>query len=579
MPMLREITIKVQDTLHQLRPIVAPLLQRVTLEMEFPSWRSDERELATWLAEQAPCVLSSLLLTSREPRVELLVVSLQNFASSNWHIKAPMNDYELVRGLLDADRSRTDWTGSFGHATTTENTPATNLRGHVAPVHVDPVQALPVELLGEIFSLLSFRGRLAVSHVSPSWRKIALSILSLWAEYNVCSDPRVKRTGTIFSVMLHRSNPLPFRFTYTGLRVPSSIAELVITNMHRMETLWLGTVNEDVLSHLLAQPAPMLTDFAYVGFNNEPILLPARWSSSLRHLSLSRSLFQPGTIFTALRKLHGFVPQGLDGPVPLDTTFPNLTEVRFYAVTRASLAVLVPLPPLLESLILSSSGGILDYSGVFGSYCPPHLRTLNITAVELLSCIFDLFLRIVNGPWAMRIDHQSKITLTAPGSGVVFEVSSDDRWLSREPHIADSWALLRDLTLGLRVFQEIYRNVQPHCVLPSLVSLTISDMRVPDAADAFLDRGTRLIAAPSLESITYRSESAEPARCLSLFSQVANSFSAPGLISIFVYTDTVELLAEGDLSELARLSERLVINDSGGETVCVLLKGEKQESV
>ncbi|EJD42858.1 hypothetical protein AURDEDRAFT_168105 [Auricularia subglabra TFB-10046 SS5] len=356
----------------------------------------------------------------------------------------------------------------------------------------------------------------------------------------------------------------------------SKVRESWVTSSSDSSTR-LGNMETNGLERLSpGGKAPRKTD--------QPIVLPARWGSNLRHLGISKSLFQPGTVFAALRSLHGIIPESLEAPVPLVVAFPNLTDINFYSVTKESLALLSPLPPRLESIMLSPSSphSGLDYSSVFRGRIPSNLRTLRITAPTPMTYIFYLFARIVDGPWNMRIDHHLTIQLTAPDSDVVFDLvpcSVSRQWLKQEPRLLDSWAHLRDLTLGLRVFEDIYRAIQPHTVFLSLVSVTVSNFGGVYTPDAFLDGGPLLIAAPSLEAITYRSWYDKPGRCLSLLAQIVTAFSAPKLKTIFVYADTAETMGSRDLSEIAHLSERVVINDFGGETLCVLVEGEKQESV
>ncbi|EJD42874.1 hypothetical protein AURDEDRAFT_168122 [Auricularia subglabra TFB-10046 SS5] len=95
MPALVELTIKTPRMAPtRLSPtFLTPALQRVTLEIGPHSWGTDADQPATWVSDEAPTVLASMLVTSREPQFKLLAVRMPQYE------ELLRRDLTLLRGL------------------------------------------------------------------------------------------------------------------------------------------------------------------------------------------------------------------------------------------------------------------------------------------------------------------------------------------------------------------------------------------------------------------------------------------------------------------------------------------------
>lgn len=97
----------------------------------------------------------------------------------------------------------------------------------------DLLMRLPTELATACFRMLSFRGRVAVSHVSRAWRRAALADCCLWSSLTLYEDR--PGSGELLEALFARSGGVPFDFEWDNADpVPTAVLDVVMQNMDRM---------------------------------------------------------------------------------------------------------------------------------------------------------------------------------------------------------------------------------------------------------------------------------------------------------------------------------------------------------
>lgn len=440
----------------------------------------------------------------------------------------------------------------------------------------DPAEALPEELVCEVFRKLDIVGRLAVSRVCTLWRLIALSDRRLWAQWRVNEVSYFRRgdkMAAALTEMLARSSPLPFRLE-CDKDVPGSISELVISNAWRLEVLLLRHLRtDDALERLLAQDVPVLRKFSFYPKMHPQEMrmsLSARWATAPRLESLLLQcpcLWPPGCTMPTLRSFAGYMP---DTPyAPLSALFPNATELTLYKFTDELLPRLEPLPRSLTALNLFTADGGIDCAALLRGWKTTALRELRIDWSSSTACaleVFLLFARVVSGPWALHLDvmvarlHARPSTPQTHRYGVSF---TKDVWHERVAEILPLCTHLCELTLPPFYLPPL---CAAHAVLPALTAVTVkssrsSDGRWPSDGRWLVLQDQPRVHAPALRNVVvFVSADREfDARRAEMVGLIVRAFRSPRLASVVIHVLSRQPFPGEDVSRLSDLAERVEV--------------------
>ncbi|KZW03663.1 hypothetical protein EXIGLDRAFT_744018 [Exidia glandulosa HHB12029] len=277
------------------------------------------------------------------------------------------------------------------------------------PRHLGPITRLPVELLGLSWTSLSFKDRLAVSHVSRAWRAIAVSCPALWTDIHLWS----RSTSDDISSFTHnaaagvqcfaRSKSLACRVTFTlhGEAVDplfrSAIIHLLSTNYTRIDSLEVNTTcckgidswMRDIFDNLPRLPfmrslhlhsIPRFLDLDTLGVTMDDF--ETSWYSSWGH---PLKLFAPDTVlgprFPYLREVSVDVLflECVSAPLP------GVERVKCYIYAMRSLERVLQAFPSLSSLtiVIECSWSVTDVNDMAESMIDestaPNLVALHVT--------------------------------------------------------------------------------------------------------------------------------------------------------------------------------------------------------
>ncbi|EJD42863.1 hypothetical protein AURDEDRAFT_168110 [Auricularia subglabra TFB-10046 SS5] len=429
----------------------------------------------------------------------------------------------------------------------------------------DPVTALPTELTSACFRLLDLKDRIAVSHVSWSWRNAALSERRLWNAYTVLRG--CANAGSGLLALLSRSDPAPFRLICFS-DISDTLVDLVAANMHRFQLLRLRTGRRDAVLRLMAHDAPVLEEFRYHSPEGDaPMQLS--WTGShapcLIKVEIGEFLLPTdGGAFRALRVFWGTLPEGSYLPAPLASIFPELTDLSLGGVTQASITTLSPLPRSLKVVSLASgSDEPINYAGFLRQCHTVNLSYLFLDSASSVSDVVSLLLRTPDRSWGLHFMHVKYLMLGTAEAD--YEIACHDHIrLLHEPGIMSHLNRLGHLILPLREYSELYRATTWTRALPALMQLSLRTTfpgGLERAHDMF---DIAPIQAQVLESLEVRIDLDDPDESglpmtLPYVAAVARSLAAPRLGEIVLYVEDADALIRADVSCLNGLARRISV--------------------
>ncbi|EJD55653.1 hypothetical protein AURDEDRAFT_155893 [Auricularia subglabra TFB-10046 SS5] len=338
---------------------------------------------------------------------------------------------------------------------------------------------LPPELAQACFRLLGFRGRVAVSHVSRAWRRIALADCGLWNALTFKKTPPVNCAIEMLETLLARSGDMPFELAWalpSRNSIPDALLAVIIDNMARMGALTLYDCARFTNARVVKRKAPNLRRL--VSEDDGMAVLPAdwgtRWVPRLELLMLHTFAIPEGfEPLAELRSLHGRLAPQSSIPV-LSHVFPRLNCLDLQDITQKALQNLGAPPPSCKKVWLGGPyGDTVDYSP-FLQAC--YDRPIPFLAVSRARSVYPSVLEFVNatrGPCSMIIWTENELWLRCDHDKITRELSAelpivDERncfsYLDRLTELS----LPLEILLGLRELQS--EGVTP---FPSVRTLTI----------------------------------------------------------------------------------------------------------
>ncbi|EJD41613.1 hypothetical protein AURDEDRAFT_169272 [Auricularia subglabra TFB-10046 SS5] len=367
---------------------------------------------------------------------------------------------------------------------------------------------LPTELGTACFRLLDFRGRVAVSHVSRAWRRVALADCGLWNAVRLAEARPSARE--MLETLLARSGSVPFEFewaTYTPF--PDALLDVIARNMGRMGSLvlWGGSKNS-VLEHLLAHKAPWLRRFAPGDYT--VAVLSADWGSQwvprLEDLQVENvwipANFQP---LPALLSLEMRLAKGSSIP-SLSLVFPKLVQLRLGGLYQDSFQALGAPPPSCRRVFLGTPmhNATLDYSSFLKACYDNHISRIKLFNVASISPSIQEFAHATRGKCRMTIHSEGIVILECDGDSIVravhgyypLSILREARCFAYLDRLSDL-SLSLELLLALQLLQPLPTNL-----FPSLYSLRaiLTPKDIPSMRH-LVDGGTPPLHMPRLAEL------------------------------------------------------------------------------
>ncbi|KZV91132.1 hypothetical protein EXIGLDRAFT_837334 [Exidia glandulosa HHB12029] len=202
---------------------------------------------------------------------------------------------------------------------------------------MDLLPRLPPELQVSCLELLRIDERFIASHVSRTWRAVALSSPTLWASYEAA---QFKDLEPSLATVLLRSQSVPFDFTWNprrpSLKMSPILGDMLHAHALRLRHVRFPTSHQapsDFLSSLLNRATPELRTLDAWSLDDE-IRLPESWSS--RAMTRLRSLMLGSAILPSrIQAVSSVTSLGLNAPRDcrdLFSWFPCVQEVLLYDV-------------------------------------------------------------------------------------------------------------------------------------------------------------------------------------------------------------------------------------------------------
>ncbi|EJD48164.1 hypothetical protein AURDEDRAFT_162633 [Auricularia subglabra TFB-10046 SS5] len=258
-------------------------------------------------------------------------------------------------------------------------------------LHCDLIMGLPTELATSCFRPLDFRGRVAVSHVSRAWRRVALADCGLWNKLTIHAPRPVSLE--VLEALLARSGGAPFEFDWASKSVgwarytnmPDTLLDALERHIGRIGALDLRNSDEpEALARLLQLEAPQLRHLlssgpavADLSADWGPRCVPRLETLRLRRFSIPDG-FRP---LASLTSFAGTLTAGSSAP-SLAHVFPQLVKLRLYGLSQRAVRALGAPPPSCRWVELSAAEPVsLDYT--------PFLRVCYDRRIPTLK-LFDL---------------------------------------------------------------------------------------------------------------------------------------------------------------------------------------------
>ncbi|KAJ7782563.1 hypothetical protein DFH07DRAFT_326183 [Mycena maculata] len=384
-----------------------------------------------------------------------------------------------------------------------------------------PVNKLPVELLGEIFSwtlddwgLMSDEQSnlilepLTISHVCGHWRSISISIPQLWATLWI-DRPRAAHVSMVelwierscnspLSINLRQTDPKSCLSLTTSAEheLTDNIFALLVPHIHRWHTVDL-VFRTDVQKSLLSLPADAAVALEHVALHT------ASWDKTSAESLQSALYLRP-----SLRSVH-FMPASNQQHVP----WKQLTQIEAEpeCTLETCLGILAACPALSSARFTCSADP--DWAHTPFNHTEQYLTLPDLVDVSIkasrvdltpflnrltLPALRSLTLQYCHVPRAMP-DHQSLHSLLERSSCALeafalhetARMRDDDRQISylQSPRMAS----LTDLELHVDMTERIVNfltysaNDEDHW-LPNLTEITLRDYRGEHISDDVLTR-------------------------------------------------------------------------------------------
>lgn len=271
---------------------------------------------------------------------------------------------EPTPSLQDMKLSAQDIGAIMGHfaTTTTTTQPARDARSST-------VHRVPPELLSASFALLPFRDRLAASHVSPAFRRAAVTFPGVWCHIDVSF--RCREPACLIETALSRSGQVPVALNYRSFAACSAVEEGVFRVVkrhlgHLRSVSWESGLG-GCLMLSLDRPAPLLESFT--AHDNADLS-----SGFLRGNSVPRALFVVNGACSTIE------PNGADAFLHLSSLFPRLQSLELWGLcsTVTPLMPPGPAPRSLTRLFLRADGRGCDVAALYLAW-----KTETLEDVEL----------------------------------------------------------------------------------------------------------------------------------------------------------------------------------------------------
>lgn len=370
---------------------------------------------------------------------------------------------------------------------------------------------LPPEVLSGCFEWLPFNGRLAVSHVSRHWRRVALDSPALWSTF--ANNANVDKLRE----MLRRSEAMPLFVNVTF----HHDAEEVALRSHGWRIRELTCLQ---LPRDLDLDAPRLEKLKVEGVHAYVELTGAsigRSAQSLRALELCGRDFSFAPSCPPLVNLREF-----KGDATISTDFHQLFRLCPALVFLSVFCADKPLgndisslfAPIPDSLAVVSVSGIHSHDGPnfdsVSAWQGHRFRSLELKSLGDISGIVSLFASSVNSGWRMDVslDECVSYTLSTPTEKtVILGYSTSGPGASRLGSlVAQNMLLYQDhlrqlaaLRLPLLFFAPCIRA---GILLPALTELTLEDDctpgNIPNSNPMSDDSGPG-IATPALSTFAF----------------------------------------------------------------------------
>ncbi|EJD42888.1 hypothetical protein AURDEDRAFT_185839 [Auricularia subglabra TFB-10046 SS5] len=382
--------------------------------------------------------------------------------------------------------------------------------------HCDHVLSLPVELVAQCFGLLSFRDRIAISHVSRAWRRVALSTTFLWT--NASISLRAHRAGAaMLHALLARSDPLPFTFEWHSTEfdrvrtIPQNLLGMLAANMHRMRSVEIGSADVGDLQLLFDQPAPNLESFEAT-WTPADTPLPASWGVERAPMlsTLRLAEFSMPSVFEPLPAVRTFIGTLSSPHVPVSTIFPFLTTLSLELIKPAHLEHLTNLPSSITSLSLTTlnNSSAIDFGPFLRRHALGHIRRLTLMEASEFAYALPLFLPVAEDDWALEIGDAGNVNLLQDARGVTYSIICHHAVsLIDQSSFTSHLQQLSSLSLPLALLQELYDMDTWSRVLPSLrhfkLAFLSSDHMFDYEYEDVLAYGKTPISAPLLAAMEF----------------------------------------------------------------------------
>ncbi|EJD42867.1 hypothetical protein AURDEDRAFT_126222 [Auricularia subglabra TFB-10046 SS5] len=308
-------------------------------------------------------------------------------------------------------------------------TPAMSKKVAVSKAGRDPMLRLPPELVSATFRPLDFWDRVVVSHVTRTWRALALADALLWTEV-VPPVPRVPKLSPdalwkIFEPDVYGSPGLP-----ADVQVPCSPPRpLELVQPPKSNPPQCGA---EMLRELLAR--------------SDPLPFTVTWPGS----SIS-----PGvTVFETLHSAVSVIVENMHrmeslAIAPAMSDIQPLFEIEF--LMTDTLDALSDPPPSLTHIDLGTdNGATADYTALIRACAGYDVRTLRLQTAMSFSDSLELFTSVVVGTWSMKLGEANArvIELNAVDEDVLYRIDCEQMLsLRREPRVATQLARLASLTV------------------------------------------------------------------------------------------------------------------------------------
>lgn len=401
----------------------------------------------------------------------------------------------------------------------------------------DPVQCLPDELRVACFARLNLRNRIAVSHVSRSWRASALSAPLLWNSFDIRGrDELPDYAEDKLRAMLDRSQSADFHFKWAcHAPITNGLLALVLSATLRMQSLALYYQHASTITPFLARPAPRMRLLTVSAASGE-LPIPRRWAGDvpppLQEMRLERvSLPEDMQPLLSLRSLSCEPPRDARR---LFLLCPNVQHVILNGV-EASYVLPTSVPSGLKTIGVYAprESTPTDRHDLFSLVRPwqgHRFEKLGFTSRSMIAAV-DFFLAGATLPWELRLEclHFPNVVATLQDNDdrrVIVHMKEVDFERTPAGELASHLRSLTSLSLQFSdTFLVLWRNAR--VTLPSLICLSI----IINGAGSYyyashmhrLHQIRHPLGAPRLRSvkwICHATEYSAPGYSLSYFAEV-----------------------------------------------------------